>query len=167
MRKRIDSVIAQFLEIDFQLAYLVALTLSGVKPLGRWERELDGREVGLLEGAGLSVRKVTRSVRSGKTFDETVFSLSEELVESYQRAFDGTTVDRSAETRRKEGALLGYPECCTEHFIRKPYDRNDLDPDDQKILFHWACPGCERTKERLPNYRGIHDRLRELVREHR
>ncbi len=158
----IERIILPFIKFDFQLAYLVTLTLHGLKPLSRWEKGLNREFVDLIEETGLYVRKIPRSVKSGRKVEEIVFSLSEEQVMSYYEEFAGTPVDKSAATRRKEGLLFGYPECCTKHFITKPYDRNHLNPEDQKILFHWACPGCERTEDLLPKYREIHGWLRDL-----
>jgi hypothetical protein len=158
----IEKAILPFIEIDFELAYLIALTLRGVKPLSRWEKELEQKFVDLIGETGLFVRKISRTVESGRKVEEIVFSLSKGLVISYYEEFDGTPIDKSAATRRKEGLLFGYPECCTDHFIRKPYDRNHLAPEDQKILFHWACPGCKRTEDLLQKYREIHHWLKGL-----
>jgi hypothetical protein len=150
------------MKLDFQLAYLVLLTLEGIKPLGRWEKRLERRHIDRIEELGLSIRAVPRKVRTGKTVTEYVFGESEELLDSYCREFDHTPIAKSPASRRKEGAFFGYPECCSAHFIEKPYDRNQLSPEDQKILFHWACPGCEPTEELLPRYREIHRYLERL-----
>ncbi|MFQ6103003.1 MAG: hypothetical protein ACE5OP_01780 [Candidatus Glassbacteria bacterium] len=147
---------------DFQLAYLVLLTLKEIKPLSRWERPLEREYVDIIEEIGLFHRLVSRKLRAGDTVCELVFSLSEELLLRYSEEFEDTQIDKSAVTRRKEGSFFGYPECCIEHFIEKPYDRNHLSPEDQEILFHWACPRCEITAKLLPRYREIHRWLIDL-----
>jgi hypothetical protein len=149
-------------EHNFELAFLVLLTLEGVKPLSRWERILDSRYLDIIEELGLSHRFVPRKVQIGESVTEIIFGRSEELLDSYSDEFASTPISKTAVTRRKEGALFGYPECCVEHFVKKPYDLNQLTLGDQRILFHWACPGCERTAELLPRYRGIHQWLMNL-----
>ena len=147
---------------DFQLAYLVLLTLKGIKPLSRWEKPLEREYVDIIEEIGLFHRLVSRKVRDGSTVGELVFGRSEELLHCYREEFADTQIYKSAVARRKEGSFFGYPECCIEHFIEKPYDRNHLPPEDQEILFHWACPRCELTAKLLPRYREIHQWLVDL-----
>ena len=151
--------IALLKEYDFQLAYLVMLTLEGVKPVSRWEKPVTGTFTDLMEGLGLFLRVVTRGLKTGGTVTETVFSRSAAFLDSYCSEFDNTPVDKSPAVRRKEGSLFGYPACCVEHFINKPYDPNGVSPVDQKILFHWACPECVHTVGLIPRYREVHQRL--------
>jgi hypothetical protein len=146
---------------DFELAYLTALTMTGLKPLSRWEKPLEGSIVDLIGEPDLAVRWISRRVRRGRVIRELILSRSNELLDRYLCEFEGSPVDKSPTTRRKEGYLFGYPPCCTEHFIKKPYDRNGLSPEDQKILFHWACPGCTLTRVLLPHYRTVYTWLKD------
>jgi hypothetical protein len=147
------------------LAFLVLLTLKRIKPLSRWEKRLERGHIDSIEELGLAVRVVTRKVKTGKLVKEIVFSKSEDLLNSYCTEFDSTLIVKSPAARRKEGSFFGYPECCVEHFIEKPYDRNQVAPEDQKILFHWSCPQCEWTKDLIPRYRKVHEYLTGLMRE--
>jgi hypothetical protein len=159
----IKDTIARLLDVDFELAYLILLTFRGLKPLSRWEKELGSGDIDLIEELGLTVRSVSRSVKTGRIVTEYIFSKSEELLDSYSEEFADRPIDKSPATRRREGSLFGYPECCVEHFNKKPYDSNQLKPEDQKILFHWACPGCELTPKLLPGYREVHNYLESLM----
>ena len=47
-------------KIDDQLAYLVLLTLAGLKPLSRWERALQTGQIELLSSVGLNVVQIQR-----------------------------------------------------------------------------------------------------------
>lgn len=146
-------------EMDFELAYLAVLSREGVKPLSRWEKPLDGKGLGFLEQMGLLTAQVTRSVKTGKEVVETVFSRAPGYIGLYERRFANMPIDKSAETQRFEGFLFGYPGCCTEQYIRRPYTPNNLAEEDQKILFHWACKNCKITPTLLPPYKTIHDLL--------
>ncbi len=143
--------------VDFELAYLAFLTQEGVKPLSRWERPLDGEQIAALEGMGLLTARIERTVRSGKHIVEVVLSRSPGCIRTYEAAFARTPIDKSAVTQRLEGYLFGYPPCCVEEYIRRPYAANSLPPEDQKILFHWACNGCRITALLLPAYIRAHD----------
>lgn len=146
-------------QIDFELAYLAALTAQGLKPLSRWEKPLADRALRQLCGLGLVVEQIRRTVQTGKEVIETVFSLAPRQIGLYKQRFDNTAIDKSAETQRFEGFLFGYPPCCIEQYILTPYAPNGLPEEDQKMLFHWACKDCRITPTLLPAYRAIHDRL--------
>ena len=81
-----------------------------------------------------------------------VRSRSGQLIDLYLERFDGRAADPSPQSRRIEGFLFGYPPCCVEHYIRHGYRDNGLSPEDQRILFHWTCPGCAITPLLLPAY---------------
>ena len=70
--------------------------------------------------------------------------------------YDGTLIDKSTETKRLEGFLFGFPPCCVESFTHFGYRPNGLAPEDQELLFHWACPHCRVTPLLLPSYRRVH-----------
>ena len=142
--------------IDFELAYLAALTLPGLKPLSRWEKPLDenGREA--LNRLGLHVRQVRRTVRGAHAFDETIFALAPGYLDVYAAHFDHLPVDKSAETIRIEGFFFGYPPCCTTQYVKHHYAPNDFPTHKQEILFHWACRGCQITPLLLEAYKPIY-----------
>ena len=144
-------------EIDFELAYLAILTREGIKPLSRWEKPLADKDLELLQRIGLLRKQVRRTVKSGKEFIETIFSRSEAYLRLYEQAFVNTPIDKSAPTQRLEGFCFGYPPCCVNQYIRKPYAPNNMPEKEQKILFHWACQDCKVTPLLLPAYKSVHD----------
>lgn len=146
-------------EIDFELAYLAALTREGLKPLSRWEKSLTDDDLVLLQRMGLLTRQVRRSVKTGREIVETIFSRTPAYIQLYEQAFGNTPIDKSAGTQRFEGFLFGYPPCCVNQYIRKPYAPNNLTQHQQKILFHWACRDCKITASLLPAYKRIYDSL--------
>jgi len=144
-------------EIDFELAYLAALTREGLKPLSRWEKSLTDDDLELLRRTGLITKQVRRTVKTGKEVVETIFSRMPAYILLYERTFGNTPIDKSPQTQRFEGFLFGYPPCCVNHYIRKPYAPNNLTDREQKILFHWACRDCKVTPSLLPAYKSVHD----------
>jgi len=163
-----EKTILALKEIDFELVYLAILTCEGIKPLSRWEKPLDDRGLGLLQQLGLPptetfggllTKQITRTVKTGVQVIETIFSRSPGYIQLYEQRFANISVDKSAETQRFEGFLFGYPPCCIDQYIRQPYAPNNLPPDDQKILFHWACKDCKITPSLLPAYKSVYNRL--------
>ncbi|MCK4306293.1 MAG: hypothetical protein KAY24_18780, partial [Candidatus Eisenbacteria sp.] len=148
--------------LDFQLAYLVLLTRHGLKPLSRWERRLSKEEHNIIRASGMALDTVGRRTRIGRKVVETVFAMSSRYTGLYRTRLDGTPLKETPETIRLEGRLFGYPSCCVEAFIRHPYVPNELDPSDQEILFHWACPACKTTRGLLREYRRIYTECRQL-----
>jgi hypothetical protein len=146
-------------KIDFELAYLVALTREGLKPLSRWEKKLTKSNLELLQSTGLLTKQVRRTVKTGKEVIETIFSRAPVYIQLYEQAFGNTPIDKSPRTQLFEGFLFGYPSCCVNHYIHKPYAPNNLTDQQQKILFHWACQDCKVTPLLLPAYKSIHDSL--------
>ena len=146
-------------EIDFELAYLAALTHEGLKPLSRWEKKLSKKNLELLQQTGLLTKQVRRTVKTGKEIVETVFGRAPVYIQLYEQAFGNTPIDKSSRTQLFEGFLFGYPSCCVNHYIHKPYAPNNLTDQQQKILFHWACRDCKVTPLLLPAYESIHDSL--------
>ncbi len=144
-------------KLDFQLAYLILLTQRGAKPLSRWEGPLPKEAEEAIRGYDLSLAAVSRSTRLGRTKRESVFARNPARTALYYRRFQGRPIRHSAEAIRLEGALFGYPSCCVERFVRRPYAPNGLAPEDQRVLFHWACPGCRRTAVLLAEYRAAYD----------
>ena len=160
--QRIQDNLLVLKKIDFELALLALLTCKGLKPLSRWEKPLSDNELTSLQQIGLKVNTITRTVKTGKEVSETIFSLSPAYIQLYQQRFGNTPIDKSAETQRFEGFLFGYPPCCIEQYILKPYAANNLEEKDQKILFHWACKDCKVTPFLLDSYRSFYDALSNL-----
>ncbi len=146
-------------EIDFELAYLALLTCEGLKPLSRWEKPLanDGHE--FLQQMGLLTKQIRRTVKTGKEVVETIFSKLPAYLGLYEQRFGNRPIDKSTQTQRFEGFLFGYPPCCINEYIRKPYTPNNFGTEDQKILFHWACRDCKITVVLLNAYKSIYDLL--------
>jgi hypothetical protein len=146
-------------KVDFELAYLALLTCEGLKPLSRWEKPLDDYGLGFLQQMGLLTKQIRRTVKTGKLIVETIFSVSAGYIQLYENRFGNTPIDKTAPTIRFEGFLFGFPPCCVDEYIRHRYAKNSFTPDQQKILFHWACKNCEITPILLPYYQDIYNFL--------
>jgi len=144
-------------QIDFDLAYLALLTGEGIKPLSRWEKPLDNHALEQLQQMGLLTKQIRRTVQTGKEVIETVFSRLPGYIQLYQDHFADTPIDKSPETQRLEGFLFGYPACCVDAYICRPYAPNGLPEQDQKILFHWACKDCKITPLLLPAHKKFYE----------
>ena len=143
--------------LPFELAYLALLTKHGVKRLSRWEHGLSERDTSILGDLGLNVSEVERRTIFGRKTQETVFSMMKQATGLYISRFSGKRLTSKRDDIRLQGFLFDYPSCCVEEFIRHPYSKNGLSPEDQRILFHWACPGCKVTASLLKEYRLIHN----------
>lgn len=152
----IEQTVLALKEIDFELAYLALLTRDGLKPLSRWEKELDDGGLEALGQIGLLVKQVRRTTRMGKEVVETVFSRTPAYIQLYEQHFAGTPIDKSAQTQQFEGFLFGYPPCCVSQFISHPYAPNGLNTQQQEILFHWACKDCKITPLLTHSYASVH-----------
>jgi hypothetical protein len=139
--------------VDTELALLAVLTCRGVKPMSRWEKPLTASNLDLLHRLRLLTRQIERTAQTGPVVVETVLAASPAYLNLYEERFSGRPIDKSAETVRLEGFLFGYPPCCIEKYIRKPYVANDLTDEAQRLLFYWACPGCAVTPLLLRAYR--------------
>ncbi len=159
--QEIKQCIKALKTIDFELAYLAALTCEGLKPLSRWEKPLDHNELKLLQQLGLLTEQITRTVKTGKQVTEAIFSVSAGYIQLYEKRFGDKPIDKSAATVRFEGFLFGFPPCCVDEYIQHPYAKNNLEPEVQKILFHWACKDCKITPILLPGYLRIHEYVEE------
>jgi hypothetical protein len=159
---QLQGTIYTLKEIDFELAYLAVLTCKGLKPLSRWEQNLTDDDLVLLQRIGLLTRQVRRSVRAGKKVIDTIFSRAPVYIQLYEQVFGNTPVDKSPRTQLFEGFFFGYPSCCVNEYIRKPFAPNNLNEQQQKILFHWACRDCKVTPSLLPAYKSIHDSIERL-----
>jgi hypothetical protein len=146
-------------QIDFELAYLALLTHEGLKPLSRWEKPLDKNGLGLLREMSLLTRQVRRTVQTGNEVIETIFSQTPAYMDLYEANFKDTPIGKSAQIQRLEGFLFGYPPCCVDQYIHKPYTPNNLKKQNQEILFHWACKDCRITPILLHSFRRVYDWL--------
>lgn len=155
--QELKQCVRKLKEIDFELAYLALLTCQGLKPSSRWEKSLDDHGLELLQQMGLLTKQIQRTVKTGKLVSETIFSISPGYIQLYEKQFAGKPIDKSAATVRFEGFLFGFPPCCVDEYIRHPYIKNALPPQQQKILFHWACKDCKITPTFLSEYRRIHE----------
>jgi len=155
----LQKILCALKKVDFELAYLAALTHEGLKPLSRWEKKLSKKNLELLQRTGLLTKQVRRTVKTGKEVIETIFSRAPVYIQLYEQAFGNTPIDKSPRTQLFEGFLFGYPSCCVNHYIRKPYAPNNLTDKQQKILFHWTCRDCKVTPLLLPAYKSIYDLL--------
>jgi len=144
---------------EFEFFYLAELTRQRIKPLSRWEKPLNQSLRRWLRQQGLKVDNIPRKTLIGKEISETIFSTSNNYLDFYRRKFYNSFLDKSPHTQVLEGLLFGYPACCVDKFIRRPYAKNDLYRKDQQKLFHWACPGCRSTQELLPYYRPIYKEI--------
>lgn len=142
--------------LPFELAYLALLTGLGIKRLSRWERGLSAHQTDVLRQAGLLVEPLERRTLFGKRVRQAVFSTRRPVLDLYVSRFNRKRLSSSPGETRFKGFMFGYPSCCVEEFIRHPYSRNGISPEDQRILFHWACPGCKMTPALLRDYRDIH-----------
>ena len=158
----IENYLAALKEINFELAYLALLTREGLKPLSRWEKPLENNELELFKEINLPAKRITREVKSGNKVYEIIFSRSRAYLKLYEDKFQNTFIDKSPESQQFEGFLFGYPPCCIEKYILKPYTPNNLDEQDQKILFHWACHDCKITPLLLGPYKNIFDLLEKV-----
>jgi hypothetical protein len=138
------------------------LTREGVKPVSRWEKQLDESGIKALRQIGLRTRQVRRTVRTGKAFTETIFGLAPAYLEVYAQHFEGRPVDKSAETVRIEGFLFGYPPCCVAQYIKRAYAPNEFPTHKREILFHWTCKGCILTPLLIDQYERIHQLARQF-----
>jgi hypothetical protein len=146
---------------EFELFYLIELTKQKVKPLSRWEKPVSEHTREYIRKQGLYVDVIPRKTLLRYTIYETIFSTSSHYLDFYRRKFNHSLLRKDSQAKKLEGFLFGYPSCCVDQFIQKPYQKNGLAKEDQSILFHWACPDCRVTPELIPYYRLIHDRMEE------
>lgn len=145
---------------DDELLYLALLTAEGIKTLSRWEMHLDHDQLNALERLGLHGSTLTRGTQWGRLVTHAIFSRSRSSLQKHRSAFNGGAISFEAQSVRREGLDFGYPACCVDAFIARGYQRNGFASEDQSILFHWACPGCEKTRCILSDYRRIFKRVR-------
>jgi hypothetical protein len=141
---------------DFEFYYLVELTTKKIKPLSRFEKPLNKKTLRWLKKQGFYTEIIRRKLLSRNYINETIFSKSSCYIDLYKRKFENTFLKKDDREQKLEGFFFGYPSCCVEQFIMKPYCQNALNKDDQSLLFHWACPNCRITPELLPLYKQVY-----------
>ena len=146
-----------------ELLFLALLTAEGVKPLSRWEAPVTPRQWQALTRLELHVSTVHRTTEWDHTATHVIFSRDRARLEAHRAAFEGTPMRYNPERMRREGLDFGYPPCCVGAFVEHGYQSNGLTSKDQALLFYWACPGCAKTRQRLPAYRRIYRRVRTLT----
>lgn len=156
----------RFKNLKFDLLYLGLLTKERIKPLSRWEGEFGRTEINALKSLGLKTRSVKRPLESGGKSEELIFGKDRKLMDEYADVFERKPISYSRECTLLEGKLFGYPECCARSFAGHGYLPNGLSEDDQRILFHWACPGCRITPGLLPEYRAAYQEAQEIRKTH-
>lgn len=150
----------------FEFFYLCELTVNRIKPLSRIEYPLDQKSNSWLKHKGLITEIIPRKTLNGKIIYETIFSISSRYIEFYQKSFYKTRLDIAGSSQKLEGFLFGYPSCCVNQFIKKPYARNSLSKIEQSYLFHWACKNCRVTPELIPYYLAIYKTTEEWFNHH-
>ena len=58
----------------------------------------------------------------------------------YVSRFNRKRLSSSPGETRFKGFMFGYPSCCVEEFVRRPYSTNDIAAADQRILFTGPVP---------------------------
>ena len=135
--------------------YLGVLTARRVKPLSRLEYPVGPQVLDLLSALGLVTAPVTRLAQNGAPVTHTILSRDPGLIRNYRQEFDGTVIQgETPAVVRAEAGHFGYPACCAEAYVRQPYAPNGLADEDQALLFHHACPGCQETPRLIPLYRS-------------
>ena len=140
---------------DFEFYYLVELTRQKIKPLSRYEKPLSRKTLHWLKKQGFYTESVRRRLLSRRVISETIFSRSGRYVDLYRRKFDLVPLSNDAVQKKLEGFFFGYPSCCVDQFVRKPYNRNSLSKSEQALLFHWACQDCRITPALLSGYQTV------------
>lgn len=153
--------------LDEPLAHLAWLTRGGLKPLSRWEAAFTPEIVEALGRFGLQTAVVERTTLASRPVRELLFAPFSRPLQSYASHFDGTRLGPSPRNVRLERLLFGYPRCCGEGFVAHGDLPNSLRRTDQRLLFHWACPGCGVTPLLLPRYRAAYRACCEARREAR
>ena len=148
---------------DFEFYYLAELTRKKIKPLSRFEKNVNKKSLQWLKKQGFFVDIIPRKTLSGTQIAETIFSTSSRYIDFYRCRFNNTLLRKDRNEKRLEGFLFGYPSCCVHQFIERPYIANHLSESDQSLLFHWACPDCCITRELIPYYKPIYDSIEEWI----
>ena len=145
--------------------YLGVLTARRVKALGRLEYQIQPDVLQLLADLGLIIDAVARIAQDGTKVSHLMLTMDPDLLERYKADFDGAVIEgETPATIEKEAFYFGYPACCAAAYIKDPYARSHLSGEEQGLLFHRPCPGCQKTPVLIPLYRSA---LAEATRLHK
>lgn len=156
----------RFKNVEFDLLYLGLLTKERVKPLSRWEGEFGRDEIKTLKSMGLKNRTIKRRLQTNRICEELIFSKDSDVIGAYSNTFMRKPISYSQGCTLLEGRFFGYPECCIRSFASSGFSPNGLSKDDQRILFHWACPECKVTPRLLPDYRAAYKEAKGIQEAH-
>ena len=153
-------------DLELDALYLGILTARKVKPLSRLEYPVKLCIIDAIKKMGLIFEPVTRLARNGNHVKHWIMGKDRSLFDQYQVDFDGKLLEGNKEQLiRSEASYFGYPVCCAENYINSPYAPNKLMINDQRLLFHYACPDCEETPRLIPLYKAALEEAEELFEE--
>ena len=145
-------------DMELDAIYLGVLTAKRVKPLSRLEYPVRSCIMALIKDMRLIVEPVNRIARNGTPVKHWIMGKDRSLVDQYQSDFEGKLLEENTfQMIRLEAKHFGYPLCCAETYVKSPYSPNNLTPRDQRLLFHYACPGCKETPKLIPLYQSAFD----------
>jgi hypothetical protein len=160
--ENISHQLKQLKEIDFDLAYLAALSWTGLKPISRYEKPLDKTAIELLSSIGLNPQVVIERA-SEREVTVVIFGRNEGYLNIYKEAFGGKQIEYTKERVRLEGFLFGYPPCCIEYFINEKKQKINLPSEDHRLVFHTAvCENCKITPLLINEYRKVFEFIEAL-----
>lgn len=141
-------------ELAMDAVVLALLTTTGVKPLSRLEYPVDERVWQLLRRMDLRIASLARVAENGARVTHWAMAWEASLLARYCAQYEGALLTVGVpEVVRSEARYFGYPACCADAFAVHGYAPNDLEPADQEVLFHHACPGCLESPKLVPLYR--------------
>jgi hypothetical protein len=160
-----DTLILDQLEID--AICLGILTANGIKPLSRLEYRVRPSIMAIVQRLEVILVPITRIAGNRRIVTHLIMGKDLSLIEQYRREFEGTPLSGEiAPVVRSEARYFGYPTCCAEAYIKVAYALNDLKPDEQSLLFHYACPGCQETPRLVPLYKSALLKAEQLLKQH-
>jgi hypothetical protein len=152
-------------DLERDAIYLGVLTARSVKPLSRLEYPVMPWIMGVLWGMGLIVEPVKRFAQNDTLVNHWIMGRDRSLVEQYRSDFEGKLLEEKTDWEvRLAARYFGYPACCAEAYVTWLYTPNDLMLKDQRLLFHYACPGCEESPKLIPLYQSAFDEAEMLYR---
>lgn len=141
-------------ELALDAVALGLLTAARVKPLSRLEYPVDERVWQLLRRMDLRIASLARVAENGARVTHWAMAREASLLARYCAQYEGALLTVGVpEVVRSEARYFGYPACCADAFAVHGYAPNDLEPADQEVLFHHACPGCVESPKLVPLYR--------------
>lgn len=148
-----------------EAVYLAILTARNVKPLSRIEYVPERKTLDVFDELNLITEGLTQVTRGGSAVPMTLISNHWYNIAEVRKFFELKPLNLSPKTVRKWGKVLGYPKCCVEFFANEEtrHSPNNFSAEEQKLLFHWACPDCQITKGLISVYRKIWEEAKILA----